>query len=330
MKKIRWGILSTAKIAKEHLIPAMQASEFGEVVAVASRSMESAQAFATASNIPTAYGSYEDLINDPNIDAIYNPLPNHLHVPWSIKAIEAGKHVLVEKPISLDIADLAPLFACVKAHPQIKVMEAFMYRFHPQRAKIQAICNSPEFGPLHSIQSAFNYNNREADNIRHDASMGGGALMDIGCYNISFARMMFKEEPIRVVAKMQKMPGFEVDCITSAILDFPNGTSIFSCSTKSEHGQWAQIQGESGSLRISPPYNPTKDDESEIRFQHNDKVEVISIPPVDQYQLMVNAFARAILDDTPVPTPLSDAEANMKVIDAIVKSAKDRAWVEIN
>lgn len=330
MKKIRWGIISTAKIGKEYLIPAMQASAYGEVVAVASRSEASAQAFAKELNIPTAYGSYEALINDPNIDAIYNPLPNHLHVPWSIKAIEAGKHVLVEKPVSLDIADLKPLFACVKAHPQIKVMEAFMYRFHPQRAKIQEICASAEFGPLHSIQSAFNYNNRDMDNIRHDASMGGGALMDIGCYNISFARMLFGEEPLRVVAKMQKMPGFEVDCITSAILDFPSGTSVFTCSTKSEHGQWAQIQGESGSLRVSPPFNAAKDSESDIKYQHHDKVEVISIPAVDQYQLMADAFARSILDDTPVPTPLSDAEANMKVIDAIVKSANDGTWVDIN
>ncbi len=330
MKKIRWGILSTAKIAREHVMPAIVTSHFGELTAVASRNLESAQALALRCNIPTAHGSYEALLADPNIDAIYNPLPNHLHVPWSLKALAAGKHVLVEKPIGLNVADLTPLLDCVAEHPSLKVMEAFMYRFHPQWVKIHDLCNNDSIGQIRSIQSTFNYNNRDLDNIRNDTSMGGGALMDIGCYNISLSRYLFNAEPKRVMAQMRKIPGYEVDCITSAMLEFSEGTSVFTCSTKTEPAQWAQAQGESGSIRIHTPFNPIKDKATELTLTQDGTSQCIPIAPADHYQIMVDAFAQAILNDTPVPTPLTDALANMKIIDALVESAKTNQWIEIN
>ena len=327
MSKIRWGVLSTAKIAREYVIPAISASELGEVVAIASRREGAAGKVARDFGIARAFDSYEALLDDPDIDAIYNPLPNDLHVPWSVKALQAGKHVLLEKPAGLNAADLEPLIATAELHPELKVMEAFMYRFHPQWAKILQLCE--DIAPIRSIQAMFSYNNRDADNIRNSPAMGGGALMDIGCYAISMSRLVYGAEPLRVVGLTHKLDGYEVDCVTGALMEFPAGMASFAVSTKSEPGQWADIRGEKGAIRLSPPFNPLVDGEVNIQLWREGKSENINLPAANQYTAMTDAFSRAILDNTPVPTPLADALDNMLVIDAIFTSAADNRWVNI-
>ncbi|WP_020207825.1 Gfo/Idh/MocA family protein [Gilvimarinus chinensis] len=327
MAKIRWGVLSTAKIARNHVIPAIQSSSLGEVVAICSRSEDQAQRVAAELDIERAHGSYEALLADPNIDAIYNPLPNHLHVPWSIKAMEAGKHVLVEKPMGLDAADAQTLLEASTKFADLKVMEAFMYRFHPQWQQIRELCQNT-IGPVRNIQCEFSYNNRDASNIRNSADMGGGALMDIGCYGISLARFIYNAEPNRVCGHMNFMD-YEVDAITSAIMEFEAGTASFSCSTKTEPGQWAKLCGEAGYIYIPLPFNPTADSEAEIIVRRGGNSETITLAPANQYRAMADHFCDAILHNKAVPTPLSDGVNNMKVLDKIIASAQAGTWLKV-
>ncbi|WP_339898442.1 Gfo/Idh/MocA family oxidoreductase [uncultured Gilvimarinus sp.] len=329
MTKIRWGVLSTAKIARLHTIPAMQTSQLGEVVAIASRDEHNARQHADQLGIARAYGGYEALLADPDIDAIYNPMPNHLHVPWSIKALEAGKHVLVEKPAGLNVADLEPLLACAARHPELKLMEAFMYRFHPQWRQAKQLCDEGAIGRVRTIQCAFSYNNRDAGNIRNSAAMGGGALMDIGCYGISLARFLLSTEPSRVLGHMNNLGDHEVDCITSALMEFDGAIASFTCSTKTEPEQWVEIAGEAGSLRIHIPFNPVADNAAELTLKRNGTIQVRNIEPANHYRNMADAFAAAILHNKPVPTPMTDALDNMTVLDAIVSSAKQQSWISL-
>lgn len=330
MDKIRWGVLSTANIGRKKVIPAIQASERGEVVAVASRSESSARAFADELGIPNAYGGYEALLNDPNIDAIYNPLPNHLHVPLSIQALEAGKHVLCEKPISLDTEDLQALKKAAKAHPQQKLMEAFMYRFHPQWLQVKEWLERRDLGQIRTYTAFFAYNNRDEENIRNLPDIGGGGLMDIGCYGISSARHVYSSEPVRVVGSVQPLAGYDVDCLTSAIMEFPDGTATFTVTTKTEATQWAEIHGEKGMIRLEKPFNPEPGDENRVTLVLKGEKQVFSFPEADQYQLMVDAFAKSVQEKTPVPTPLWDAEANMRIIDALFTSSDESRWVNLD
>lgn len=327
MAKIRWGVLSTAKIARNHVIPAIQSSSLGEVAAICSRSEAQAQSVAAELGIERAHGSYEALLADPNIDAIYNPLPNHLHVPWSIKAMAAGKHVLVEKPMGLDAADAQTLLDACSDYPDVKVMEAFMYRFHPQWQQIRELCQNT-IGPVRNIQCEFSYNNRDASNIRNNAEMGGGALMDIGCYGISLARFIYNAEPNRVCGHMNFMD-YEVDAITSAIMEFEAGTASFSCSTKTEPGQWAKLCGEAGYIYIPLPFNPTADSEAQVIVNHGGNSETITLAPANQYRAMADHFCDAILHNKAVPTPLSDGVNNMKVLDKIIASAQAGSWLKV-
>ena len=243
MKKVRWGIISTALIGTEKVIPAMQQGQYSEVVAISSRNLEKAQAAADELGIPRAHGSYEALLADPDVDAVYNPLPNHLHVPWSIRALEAGKHVLCEKPISMDLAEAEYLLAESKKYPHLKIMEAFMYRLHPQWQRAKQLVAEGAIGELQTVQSFFSYFNDDPDNIRNIKEMGGGGLMDIGCYNISLSRFLFDAEPIRVQSQIDYDPNFGTDRIASAILEFENGTSTFTCSTQMANYQRVNIFG---------------------------------------------------------------------------------------
>jgi len=329
MQKLRWGVLSSAKIGRTKVIPAIQTSLSGEVVAIASRNQESADKVAKQLGIKRAHGSYEDLLADPNIDAIYNPLPNHLHVPWSIKAIEAGKHVLCEKPLGLNTADVEKLIAVAQQHPQLKVMEAFMYRFHPQWQTAKNLVCEGRIGKVRSIHSHFAYNNHEADNIRNNVDWGGGALMDIGCYCISLSRFIYDEEPSRVVGQITPYTGYDVDCFVSGMMEFSNGNSTFTASTKSEAEQYVEIHGEQGSILIPLPFNPIADTITHIVLKQNGVREDIVQLPSDHYRNMADAFTDSINQNKPVPTPLSDALANMKIIDAIFASAKDNCWIAI-
>lgn len=329
-KKIRWGVLSTAKIGREKVIPALQKSTHNHVLAICSRDAQSAHKVADGLAIERAYGSYEELLADPDIDAIYNPLPNHLHVDWSIKALQAGKHVLCEKPLGLNTADAQRLVDAARAHPQLKVMEAFMYRFHPQWLLAKQLIDEGRIGKLHALHSHFSYNNREPNNIRNKADMGGGALLDIGCYSISLSRWLFNEEPAQVLGQITPMPGEEVDCLTSGIMEFSTGTASFTAATKIEPRQHVEAIGDEGSLYLDRPfYNDGSEAVQRIRITRNRAQEVIEVPDSNHYGAMGDAFALSIFNNTQVPTPLDDAIANMRTIDALFNSAAERRWIKL-
>lgn len=326
MSKVRWGILSTAKIGTEKVIPAMQRGTHSQVEAIASRQLESARAAAGQLGIVRAYGTYEELLADPDIEAIYNPLPNHLHVEWSIKALEAGKHVLCEKPIGLSSADGEQLLAVARKYPHLKVMEAFMYRHHPQWQMARRLIDEGKIGELRTIQSFFSYFNRDPQNIRNQAGIGGGALMDIGCYPISLSRFIFKEEPRRVFGVAEFDPQFEVDRITSGVLDFGTGTSTFTCSTQLVPYQRVNLYGVDGRIEIEIPFNAPPDKPCRMWHQRGENIQEISLEICDQYTVQGDLFSQAVLNDTAVPTPIEDAIANMKVIEALFASAKSGGW----
>jgi predicted dehydrogenase len=330
MKQVRWGVLSTAKIGLEKVLPAMQQGQYCTITAIASRNLATAQAAAARLGIPTAYGSYEALLADPSIDAIYNPLPNHLHVPWTIKALEAGKHVLCEKPIGLSAAEAQELVVAAARHPQLKVMEAFMYRHHPQWQRAQAIVASGGIGELKTIQSFFSYYNDDPANIRNRADSGGGGLMDIGCYNISLSRFIFAAEPVRVLGLREEDPRFHTDRLTSGLLDFgERGSATFTCATQLNPYQRAHLHGTAGRVELEIPVNAPPDRPCRLWVQRGGVSEEIGFPVCNQYTLQGDLFAAAVLNDTPVPTPLTDAVANMQVLEALVTSARTSAWVTI-
>jgi len=331
--KLRWGVLSTAAIGLKKVIPAMQLGQFSTVAAIASRDLARAQQAAEDLGIPTAYGSYEELLADPTIDAIYNPLPNRLHVPWTIKAAEAGKHVLCEKPLSLTAAEAETLLQ-VRARTGVKIGEAFMVNCHPQWARLRALIDEQRLGPIRSIVGFFSYFNNDPGNIRNQPAVGGGALYDIGCYLIHAARYAFASEPTRVVGLIDRDPGMHIDRLTSAILDFPGGQAIFTCSTQLIPYQRIHFVGTLGRIEIEIPFNAPPDTPTRIFIDSTGDIfgggvawEVF--PVCDQYTLQGDAFSRAVLDDTPVPVSIEDAIGNMAVIDAIFNSAKTGQWAPI-
>jgi predicted dehydrogenase len=327
MSKVRWGVLSTANIAATKVIPAMQQGKYCEVTAIASRDLAKAQAEAKQLGIPRTFGSYEELLADPHIDAIYNPLPNNLHVPWSIKALEAGKHVLCEKPIALTAGEAQRLLEAAKQHPNLKVMEAFMYRFHPQWQQARRLVLEGKIGELRTVQTFFSYFNVDAQNIRNIAEVGGGAMLDIGCYAVSVARFIFDAEPQRVFGIVEYDSLLKTDRLASGILDFGRGTSTFTCSTQLAPYQRVNIFGTGGRIEIEIPFNAPPDRPCKMWYQHGDAIEEILLDICDQYTLQGDMFAQAVLNDTPVPTPIADAVANMQAIDAVIRSSKTGGWV---
>jgi predicted dehydrogenase len=331
MKKIRWGVLGATKIAVNKVIPALQRSQFGEVVALASRDQAKGEAAAKQHGIARVHASYEALLADSGVDAVYIPLPNHLHVPWSLKALAAGKHLLCEKPIALDAREAAELADAAQRFPKLKIMEAFMYRFHPQWLRARAIVAAGGIGELRSMHSHFSYWNVDPTNVRNIASIGGGGMMDIGCYCVSFPRFIFGAEPRRVLGVADIDPDFGTDRVASGLLDFSGGaTASFTCGTQLTPYQRAQIFGTSGRIEIEIPCNAPPDKPTRLWHQRNNQpAEEITFPVCDQYTLQGDAFARAVLDDTPVPTPLADAVGNMRVIESVLASAKASAWVVV-
>jgi predicted dehydrogenase len=316
MKKVTWGILSTAKIGREKVIPAMLKSQYGEVLALASREEDKALAAARALGLARAYGSYEALLADPDIQAIYNPLPNHLHVPWTLKALEAGKHVLCEKPLAMTVTEAEALVKAAKDFPDLKVMEAFMYRFHPQWIRAKDLVDQGAIGDLRTVQSFFSYTNTDAGNIRNIDAYGGGGLMDIGCYCISLSRFLFDAEPIHVTGSVENDPEFNIDRIASGILEFERGTATFTCATQLAPYQRVNIFGTTGRIEIEIPFN-APEAPCRLWLQQGQDTREIPLHPANQYTLQCDAFSKAILEDTPVPTPLEDAVNNMRVIEAI-------------
>ena len=329
-KKLRWGVLSTASIGIRKVLPAMQHGQFTTVDAIASRDLSKAQAAAAKLGIPKAYGSYEELLADPDIDAIYNPLPNQMHVPWTAKAAEAGKHVLCEKPISLTVAEAKTLLA-VRARTGVKIGEAFMIRSYTQWLRVGELLRTGRIGQLRSVAGFFSYFNNDPANIRNHIESGGGALLDIGCYCIQAARYGFGAEPRRVVGLIDRDPNFKTDRLTSAMLDFEAGQAIFTCSTQMVPYQKVLFFGTTGRIEMQIPFNAPIDrptriliDETGELFGSGIKVEEFAM--ADQYTMQGDAFSRAVLEGGEVPVPLEEAIANMAVIEAIFRSAETGQW----
>lgn len=326
MAKVRWGILSTARIGREKVIPAMQAGQHCNIIAIASANKELAAATAKQHHIAKLYDSYEALLADPEIDAVYIPLPNHLHVPWAIKALQAGKHVLCEKPIGLISAEAEQLLEVAKQYPHLKIMEAFMYRFHPQWQMAKKKVNDGCIGELRTIQSFFSYYNVDPNNIRNKKEAGGGVMMDIGCYCVSLSRFIFDKEPQRVLGTVEFDPVLLTDRMASGILDFSTGTSAFTCSTQLVPYQRVNIMGTDARIEIEVPFNAAPDMSARIWLHTKKSSREMVLNAVDQYTIQGDMFSQAILNNEPVPTPLTDAVNNMKVIEAVFESAKDGEW----
>ncbi len=329
MRKIRWGIVSTANIGVAKVVPAMMRGAHSEVIAIASRDLAKAQAAASKLGIAKAYGSYEALLADPDVEAIYNPLPNHLHVPVSIQALQAGKHVLCEKPIALSAAEAQTLVDAGQRYPHLKLMEAFMYRHHPQWQRAKAIVASGGIGQLRTINSVFSYFLTDPANVRNQADIGGGGLMDIGCYNISLSRFIFGSEPTRVCGLVEYDPTLKVDRLASGMMQFADGTATFTCSTQLSSYQRVNIFGTTGRIEIEIPFNAPPDKPCKMWHTRAGTTQEIVFPVCDQYTVQGDLFSLAILNDTAVPTPMSDAVANMRVIEAIIASDTQGGWVRL-
>jgi predicted dehydrogenase len=331
-RKIRWGILSTANIGMQKVTPAIQQSPSSEVVAIASRDAAKAREAADRLGIAKAYGSYEELFADPEIDAIYNPLPNHLHVPMTLAAARAGKHVLCEKPIALSAAEAEQLRDIPKG---VVFLEAFMVRFHPQWARVREIIRSGELGDIRSINAVFTYHNVDPNNVRNKADIGGGGIMDIGCYPITAARYFFEDEPSRVVSLVDRDPDFGTDRLASVMADFGNGRQLsFTCSTQATPHQRVQIFGTKAKAEIIIPFNAPPNERTAITVDigapfDGGLARREILPACDQYTEQAEAFAQAVLGQTPLNWGVEDAIASMKVIDAIFASEKTGGWVKV-
>jgi predicted dehydrogenase len=330
MAPVRWGILGTAKIAVEKVIPGMQGSVLAQVVAIASRDIAKARAAANRLGIPRSYGSYQELINDPDIEAIYNPLPNHLHVPWSIRAAEQGKHVLCEKPIALTAPEARELLEA-RDRTGVQIGEAFMVRTHPQWLKVKEIIASGRIGELRLIAGHFSYYRRDPGDIRSRVEWGGGALMDVGCYPITLSRWLFGAEPIEVIGLIERDPDMKVDRLTSGLLCFERGQATFSCATQLVAYQTMQIFGTAGRIAVRIPFSAPPFDEYRVFVDDGSDwagsgIETIAFPPVNPYTLQADRFSEAIRGVGTVPVSLEDAMGNMAVIDALFRSGESHQW----
>ncbi len=329
-QKIRWGVLGAAGIALKKVIPAMQLGEVTEVTGIASRDLAKAKDAAARLGIRKTYGSYEDLLADPEIDAVYIPLPNHLHAPWAIQAASAGKHALCEKPVALNRLEVLAMIEARDRH-HVKIGEAFMVRTHPQWLRAREIAQSGEIGAIRGFLGAFSYFNDDPHNIRNVASYGGGGLMDIGCYPIFTSRFLLGEEPKRVIAAIDRDPKYDTDRLTSAILDYPSTQAVFCCSTQMTPYQRIQILGTAGRVEIEIPFNAPPDRPTRLFIDTagdlaGSGIRTESFPVCDQYTLQGDAFSRAILNHTEVPVPLEDALHNLAVIEALFRSAETGHW----
>jgi predicted dehydrogenase len=332
MKKVVWGVLSTAKIGTEKVIPAMQKGSACEIRAIASRTLGAAQEAARALGIPRAYGSYRELLADPEIEAVYNPLPNHLHVPLTLEAARAGKHVLCEKPIAISAAEAAQLR---EVAGKVHVMEAFMVRFHPQWHHARDLVQAGRVGPLRAVQVLFSYFNDDPANIRNQADIGGGALYDIGCYAIVSGRYFFGGEPVRALALLDRDPKMGTDRTSSALVDFGGGRHLdFTVSTQSAPHQRVQLLGAKGRIELQIPFNAPPGGTTRVLVDDGSALDgsgiaVDTLPPCDQYTLQGDAFSRAVRGEAPLPYGVEDAIANMQIIDALFRSEKSGRWETI-
>ena len=329
-RRLRWGVLGAARIAVTKVVPAMQRGRFCEVVALASRDRAKGEQAARTLGIPRVHGSYEELLADAEVDAVYNPLPNHLHVPWSIRAMEAGKHVLCEKPIGLSVAEVEELLRA-RDRTGRRVQEAFMVRTHPQWLGVRELVRQGRIGTLRAVASFFSYFNEDPANVRNVAEYGGGGLLDIGCYPITIARFLFDAEPRRVAGCLELDPRFGTDRLASGVMEFGAGQSIFTCSTQVAPYQRVQVVGTRGRIEVEIPFNAPPDSPCRVfvddgRDLRGANVETLSFATCDQYTIQGDLFSQAILEGTPVPIPLEDAVANARVIAAVFRSAGSGRW----
>ncbi len=327
---LRWGILGAANIARRRVIPALQQSARARLVAVASRDPRTASQFADEMQIGRAYGSYDALLADPDIDAVYIPLPNHLHVPWTIRAAEAGKHVLCEKPIALNAEEAQTLLE-LRDRTGVQICEAFMVRSHPRWHTVKAMLGDGRIGPLQTMSAHFSYARKGAENIRSRPDWGGGALMDIGCYPVLIARWMYDAEPTAVMASIDRDPDFGVDRLVSAILRFPEGTAQFTVGGQLVLHQQLHLFGTRGFIAVDVPFNPPEDSPTRIviddgRDLAGSGAETILVPSANQFVLQVEAFADAVAGRAALPFRLEDSVANMAVLDALVRSGVSGRW----
>ena len=330
VEPVRWGVLGAARIALDKVIPSMQEGELSRVVAIASRSADKARAAAGALGIDRAYDSYDALIADPDIEAIYNPLPNHLHVPWSIRAVQAGKHVLCEKPIAMTAEEAVELRSAAR-HAGVLVGEAFMVRAHPQWIEARRLIVSGRIGALQLVHGHFSYPRRDAGDVRSRVDYGGGALMDIGCYPIVIARWMFGSEPVAAVAAIDRDPEFHVDRITSGLLRFDRGIASFDCGGSMVAHQRMELFGDRGLMQVDLPFTPRAAERTRIVIEDGSRSsgEVVEIDAANQYTLQGDRFSAAVRGIGEVPSSIDSAIANMRAIDALFRSAETGRWEAI-
>lgn len=327
--KVRWGIISTASIGVAKVIPGMMKSKDLEIRAIASRDLKTGKKAARKLGIPVAYGSYEELLDDPEIEAIYNPLPNHLHVPLTLAAAKKGKHVLCEKPMSLTAAEAEQLRDVPKG---VLIAEAFMVRFHPQWIKARELARSGKLGELRAVQGLFSYYNVDPNNVRNMADIGGGALYDIGCYPVVVGRYIFGAEPVRVVSLIDRDPNFRTDRTASGMLDFGNGRHLtFTSSTQAANFQRINILGSKRRLEVVIPFNAPQGGAMTILTDTGKELagkaaKPIKLPKADQYQLQGETFSRAVRGKEKLEFGLEDAILQMRVIDALFRSEKTGNW----
>ena len=331
MEPVRWGVIgATANICTRRVIAAMQACEHATIVALASRDEAAARALAERHGVSKAYGSYDALIADSEVEAVYNPLPNHLHLPWSVKAAEAGKHVLCEKPLALDAAEVEALIK-TRDRTGVQIQESFMVRSHPQWLRTRDLVRAGRIGTLRAIQGTFGHTSVDPANVRNVADMGGGGIYDIGCYPITTSRFVFEDEPTRVVALVDRDPKFGVDRLASAILDFPAGQASFVCSQQTTLVERMHLLGSEGRIELRMPFDAPHQtpcqiiiDDGTIRHGASETVEVLAV--ADQYTIQGELYSRAIRGGTAPAIPLEDSLANMRVIDALFRSAESGGW----
>ncbi len=329
---VRWGILGTANIARGRMIPAMHASEHATPLAIASRDAAKAARVAQELHVPRAYGAYEDLLADPDIDAIYNPLPNHLHVPWTIRAARAGKHVLCEKPIALTAHEARTLLD-VRESTGLHIGEAFMVRSHPRWHRVKALAHDGSIGTLRAISGHFSYPHKDETNIRNRVEWGGGALLDIGIYPLALSRWLFNTEPTMVMATIDRNPDTGVDALVAAIVRFPTGTATFTCSGELVLHQSMQVLGTTGRIEVPVPFNPSETSSTLLivddgRDLHGAGRTELQIPIVNQFVAQIDAFVGAIRGERVIPVALEDSIANMRALDALFRSAESGMWEE--
>lgn len=329
-KKVRWGILGAANIAVKKVIPSMQAGEFCEITAIASRDLEKAERTANDLNITKFYGSYGELLQDAEIEVIYNPLPNNLHLEWTLKSAEAGKHVLCEKPLGMNAAEVKKMIE-VRDRTKVKIQEAFMVRTHPKWLRVRELIRQKRIGDLQAVTGFFSYFNDDKSNIRNKRETGGGALMDIGCYCINVSRFVFEDEPQRVSSLIERDAETGIDKLTSAMLDFPNGRAAFTCSTQLAPSQKMQFFGTKGRIEVPIPFNIPTDAPTYILIDDGSdllggNIEKIEFPATDQYTIQGDLFSKAILENSEQAISLEDSFANMATIDAVFRSAETGNW----